>query len=115
MARLTVRAAFEQLLALANTSLRCCICGDDSRESIVVELAKGRFDFRVCSPRCAYELGSQSAAALALLAAPAVRAVPAGRAAGVGAGRRTSAHAGTVTRGRRKNGTRTAKRAKTRG
>lgn len=119
MPRLTVRAAFEQLLALANPStLRCCVChvADQIDPFVVVdvEIAKGHFVFRVCGARCAYELGRQTVGAVSLLARP-VRALPSARASGRGAGRRTSTHAGTVTRGRRKNGTGTAKRAKTRG
>jgi len=123
MARLTVRAAFEQLLELssrtdAGETEVCCVCGTgllSTNDVITLTcIPHAVFKFHVCGAWCAYELGKQTFGAVELLARP-VRAVSTGRAAGRGAGRRTSTHAGIVTGERRKKGTRATKRAKTRG
>lgn len=124
--RLTVRGAFELLLELSTRTDSgnkdcCCICGtgvleNDDVITVTCIPHVSQLKFHVCGAWCAYELGKRTMPALELLGrSRPVRAVPTGRAAGRGAGRRTSTHAGTVTGRRRKNGTRAADRAKTRG
>ncbi len=120
--RLTEGAAFRQLLKRTGLKMAagvqvCCVCTRDldqheeTRASIRSEFSRFELTFNVCSASCAYELGRQTGPAVNVL----LRAVQAGDAARPRGRRRTPAHAGTATGERRKNGTRAAKTAKTRG